>query len=105
MANKIADVNKKKEFYLIAFKENLILKNHFKQIISDSVYRWNNAREMQIEAWIDKNTPYNSPVSSDLFTDLPEKALWTLISIFISCVILINVILSLIKTRGMKRVQ
>jgi hypothetical protein len=92
-ANKNSDPKEKKEFYLIAYKENLILKKYFTKSIKNSVYLWDKAKSENLEGLIDKNKPYKSPVSANLFTAFSEEAMWITIFALIFLIIIINFIL------------
>jgi len=72
-------LSEKKESYLIAYKENLILEKYFSRSIEKSVYRWNADIVQELKAAIDKNKTYKSPVSSNLFTSFSEKSMWIFI--------------------------
>lgn len=91
-ANKTSNLKEKKEFYLIAYKENLILKKYFTRSIKNSVYLWDKAKIGKLEGLIDKNKPYESPVSANLFTAFSEKTMWITIFALISFLVLINFI-------------
>ncbi len=90
--NKTSDLNEKKEFYSIAYKENLILEKYFRQSIKKSVYAWDENSIKKTEAFIDKNIHYESPVSANLITSLSEKAVWVTILSLIFFMILTNLI-------------
>jgi len=93
-------LNEKKEFYLIAYKENLILEKYFSRSIEKSVYHWNKDILKELEALVDKSRPYESPVSANLFTSLSEKSVWVSIFALIFFIVLINFILAFIKKRA-----
>jgi hypothetical protein len=92
-------LSERKEFYFIAYKENLILERYFSHCIEKSVYRWNEDILQESEALIDKSKPYESPVSANLFTEFSEKTMWIFILSLISFLVFINLILPFIKKR------
>ena len=89
----------KKEFFLIAYKENLIIKKYFNQSIKNSIYFWDELKNMRIGSFIDKNKTYESPVSSNLFLGFSEKNIWTAIIIVIVLLLLINLVISYRKSK------
>ena len=88
-----SNINEKKEFYLTAFKENLILEKYFKNSIEKSVYHWNDDILHESEAIIDKSKHYESPVSANLFTSFSEKTAWIIILNSIFFLLVVNIIL------------
>ncbi len=98
--NSTSNLNEKKEFYLIAYRENLILEKYFSRSIEKSVYHWNKDILKESEALVDKSKPYESPVSANLFTSFSEKSIWVSIFALIFFTVLINFILAFIKKRG-----
>ncbi len=96
-ARKTSKLNKKKEFYLIAYKENLILEKYFSNSIKKSIYIWNEDIFRELDTLIDKSKPYESPVSANLFTSFSEKIMWISIFALILSLILINFIFPYIK--------
>ena len=91
-ANEISDQNKKREFYLISFKENLILKKYFNKSTKNSVHYWDDDKVLKLDELIDKNKPYESAVSSNLFTSFSEKTMWIVIFILLTILASINFI-------------
>lgn len=91
------NLNEKKEFYLTAYKENLILKKYFSHSIDKSVYRWNEDIFQELKPLVDKSKPYESPVSSNLFTSFSEKTMWISTLVLIFFILIINLTLPLIK--------
>lgn len=98
-ARKTANKDKKRDFFFIAYKENLILKKYFTQTIKNSVYWWEDDKTNKIEALIDKDIHYESPVSANLFTAFSEKAIWAFILVLISLLALFNFIFVFIERR------
>jgi hypothetical protein len=92
-ANKSSNPKEKKEFYLIAYKENLILKKYFTKSIKNSVYLWDKAKIEKLKELIDINKSYKSPVSANIFTAFSEKAMWISIFVLIFLLAMINLIL------------
>jgi hypothetical protein len=95
-----SNLNEKKELYLIAYKENLILESYFSHSIEKSVYRWNKEIFKELEAFAEKSRPYESPVSANLFTSFSEKSAWVSIFAIIFFLVLTNLILPLIKKQN-----
>jgi len=95
-----SNLNEKKEFYLIAYKENLILEKYFSHSIEKSVYHWNKDILKELEALVDKSKTYESPVSANLFTSFSEKSVWVSIFVLIFFLVLTNLILPLIKKQN-----
>ncbi len=91
------NLNEKKEFNFIAYKENSILEKYFSHSIRKSVYRWNEDIIQEATALINKNEPYESPVSANLFTSFSEKTMWISILALIFFVLIINFIFPFIK--------
>jgi hypothetical protein len=85
--------DEKKESYFIAHKENLILQKYFTQALKKSVYAWDEATLKEVEALINKNKSYESPVSANLFTSFSEKTVWISISSIIILLTIVNLIL------------
>jgi len=92
-----SSLNKKKEFFFIAYKENLILEKFFSTSSKKSVYHWNEDIIQESKALIDHNKPYESPVSANLFTSFSEKTMWIFIIAMIFSLVIINLILPIIK--------
>lgn len=102
-AKNTSDPGKKREFFFIAYKENLILKKYFTQSIEKSVYQWKNDIVAKSEALIDKNKSYESPVSANLFTSFSEKTVWIIIFSLIFFLVLVNVLFPFIKRTDKSR--
>ena len=92
-AKTASKIDAKKESYFIAYKENLILEKYFGNTIRKSVYAWDENQIKEIEASIDKNRLYESPVSANLFTSFSEKTVWITICSTISLLVFLNIIL------------
>jgi len=90
-----SDINKKKEFYFTAIKENHILEKYFSLTIKNSVYLWDDNRIKILEDLTEKDNSYESPVSANLFTDFTERSTWITILTLISILVAINVIWTL----------
>ena len=90
---------KKEEFFLISYKENLILEKYFRNSIEKSIYRWNEDILYELEAIIDKDKHYESLVSANLFTSFSEKTVWTVILSIIFFLVLVNFIFPYIEKR------
>ncbi len=87
-----SNLNEKKEFYFIAYKENLILEKYFSHSTEKSVYQWNKDFLQESEALINKGNLYESPVSANLFTSFSEKTVWTLVLSIIFFLVIVNLI-------------
>ena len=92
-----SNLSEKKEFYFIAYKENIILEKYFNQSIEKSVCRWNEDILREAESSIEKSKLYESPVSGNLFTSFSEKSIWIVIFSLIFILVLINIIFSYIR--------
>ena len=88
---------KKEEFFLISYKENLILEKYFNHSIENSFYHWNEDVFQELETLIEKSKHYNSPVSANLFSRFTEKTIWLSILTLISSLVLINLTFSFFK--------
>jgi len=92
-----SNLNEKKEFNFIAYKENFILEKYFSHSIRKSAYRWNEDIIQEAKALIDQSKHYESPVSANLFTSFSEKTMWISILALIFFVLIINFIFPFIK--------
>jgi hypothetical protein len=92
-----SEIAEKKGSYFIAYKENLILQKYFTQSVKKSVYSWDENKIKEAEILIDRNKPYISPVSANLFTSFSEKTVWISIIIILSFLVVINLIFPYIK--------
>jgi len=91
------NLNDKKEFYFIAYKENLILEKYFSHSIERSVYHWNKDFLQESEVSVNKSKPYESPVSANLFTSFSEKTMWASIFALISFLVLFNLVFPFVR--------
>jgi len=87
-----SNLNEKKKFHLIAYKENLILEKYFSHSIEKSVYHWNEDALQELEVSIDKSKAYESPVSANLFTSFSEKRIRIFILFILIVMGLVNFI-------------
>jgi len=92
-----SELNEEKESFLIAYKEDLILKKYFTQSMQNSVFWWDEDKIGKFEFLIDKNRHYESPVSANLFTSFSEKSVWIAIITILTILVLINLILPFLK--------
>ena len=92
-----SDLDEKKEYYFVAYKENLILEKYFSQSIKRSVYKWSEDNLRRAVELIDKNKSYESPVSAELFNLISEKIIWLAIFALISILVVVNLLLRLLK--------
>lgn len=81
----------RRRFYLVSYKENLILEKYFSQTLRLSPYKWKNPQIQRIQNRIDIHRFYKSPVSSQLFTAFREKSMWTAILILLTLLALGNI--------------
>ncbi len=77
------DKKQKRQNLFIAFKENEILEKYFGHTLKESPYAWSKEFAAQVEAQIDKEISYKSPVSASFFSPKSEKQLWIIILIFL----------------------
>ncbi len=80
----------KKQNFFIAFKENQILEKYFGHTMKESPYAWSEETKTRIEAQIDKNDTYKSPVSASFFSPKSEKQMWIVILIFLTLLFIAN---------------
>ncbi len=80
-----------KENLTSAFKENLILERYYGETLRHSAYLWSVAEVEKYKKIVDLNLPYESSVSSELFTTFTERELWIGIGVFLTLLIAINV--------------
>ncbi len=76
------------------------MEKYFSHSIEKSVYHWNEDVLQELEALVDKNRPYESPVSANLFTSFSERSVCASIFALIFFIVLINFILAFIKKRA-----
>ena len=84
------DEKQKRQNLFIAFKENEILKKYFGHTIKESPYAWSKETTALVEAQIDKNVSYKSPVSASFFSPKSEKQMWIVILIFLTLLFAAN---------------
>jgi len=84
--------NKKaeQESLFIAFKENLILEKYFGQTLKKSSYAWDEEKRKQVEASVDRNRPYKSPVSRGVI-HVQEKTIWFFILGVLGMLVFLNI--------------
>jgi len=92
-AKKISDLKEKREYFLISYKENLILEKYFGNTVRRSAYAWGKDKITEVKRLIDRNKPYKSPARLNLITAFSQRTLWVAISVFISLIVAINLIL------------
>jgi len=95
--NKETNHNKKREFYFVSYKENLILQKYFTETVKNSVYWWGEDKIKKVEELIDENRSYESPVSASLFTVFSEKSMWMGIFLLLCFLLIINIIIHKLK--------
>ena len=82
---------KRKAYFTIAYKENLILEKYFGKTLGQTVYYWDQNTRDTVKEKSDPEADYQSPVSSNLFTSFTEKQLWGLVVGIACAFILINI--------------
>jgi hypothetical protein len=80
-------------FWMVAYRENLILERYFGETLRGSGYRWSEDRKREIEGWVDLGGEYESPVSKELFTRFTERGVWLGIGGVLGFLVLVNVVL------------
>lgn len=85
-----SDESEKREFALVAYKENLILEKYYPRTLENSAYRWTEEGLQDFWPWVDKNKPYESPVSADLFTSFSETTMWRTILVLLAMLAVFN---------------
>jgi len=95
--NEETNHNKKREFYFVSYKENLILQKYFTETVKNSVYWWGEDKIKKVEELIDENRSYESPVSANLFTVFSEKSMWMGIFLLLCFLLIINIIFHKLK--------
>jgi len=84
----------KKDHLFIAYKENLILEKYFGETLLASGYAWPKEKTAVMESLIEKNAPYDSPVSKNVFYWLQEGRMWATIIVILVLLITYNVYFS-----------
>ena len=85
---------KRKAYFTIAYKENLILEKYFGKTLGRTVYYWDQNTRDAVKAESDPEADYQSPVSSNLFTSFTEKQLWALVGGIACALLLVNIWMS-----------
>ncbi len=84
---------REKSALFVAYKENLILERYFTRTLRSSGYQWDREKVAAVERLIDKEAPYTSPVSKDLFYWLSEGAMWAGIIAALLALVGMNILL------------
>jgi len=82
---------KRKAYFTIAYKENLILEKYFGKTLGQTVYYWDQNTRDTVKSESDPAADYQSPVSSNLFTSFTEKQLWSLVGGIACALLLVNI--------------
>ena len=90
----------RKFFYLMAFKENLILDKYFSQTLRKSPHRWKKKQANMIKRLIEPAAPYESPIRFGLVYPWSETTLWVSDLIFLLVLLGVNIFLA--RTRKFK---
>lgn len=94
----------RRENFLIAYKENLILEKYFGHTLKGSPYNWAESRKAQVLDKIDPNTPYKSPVSAGVWATVSERVTWSIIAVLLLALLFINLYFPLMsKTQDTKK--
>lgn len=89
-AQMAANVKDKKNFFLAAYKENLILEKYFGRTLRKASGGWKKEQLRQAASLIDKSRPYSSPLPFGVTVPFSEKTLWITISGLLIIVIVFN---------------
>lgn len=84
------DGKQKRQNFFIAFKENEILEKYFGNTLKESPYAWSKKTTDLVEAQMDNNAPYKSPVSASFFSPKSENQMWIVILIFLTLLFVAN---------------
>jgi len=87
-------IRDKKNYFLAAYKENLILEKYFGHTLKKASGRWNKRQLLQISSLIDKNQPYSSPMSFGATIPFSEFTVWITIAAFLMIIIALNILLT-----------
>lgn len=79
----------RRENFLIAYKENLILEKYFGQTLIRSPYNWDEAMKARVRGNIDPKAVYESPVSKGVWATVNERAAWSIIGVILLMLIII----------------
>ena len=88
-AGKAKNEKARREVLFASYKENLILETYFTQTLEKSSYAWSAAKKKSIEAIIDRDKPYRSPVSAGFF-QVTEKTVWVIILFVLGAAAVLN---------------
>lgn len=91
---------KRKAYFTISFKENLILEKYFGNTLGQTVYYWDQNIRETVKAKSDPDADYQSPVSSNLFTSFTEKQLWGFVGSIASALLLANIWIAVRRTKN-----
>jgi len=86
------ELDERKKYYFIAYKENLIVQKYFTRSVGESVYSWGEDKVKESESLVDITDPYESTVSAGLITSFSEISMWITIGIVLIVLVLINII-------------
>ncbi|MBM3295237.1 MAG: VanZ family protein [Candidatus Aminicenantes bacterium] len=78
------DARARREAWLVAAKENLILETYFGRTLAESGYAWPAEKRRAIHEAVDLSRPYKSPVGRGILPGFDEKALWILIAVLLA---------------------
>jgi len=87
-----ADLDRRKEHFLIAHKENRILEKYFGRTLARSPYCWPEQRTRRVEEEVSgADAFYRSPVGAGLTLPFNETAMWGIIAASFAALFLANV--------------
>ena len=89
-----AEGGRRKEYFTVAYKENVILERYFGETLKRSVYKWPEEKKREIGREADTGGFYESPVSKQLFTRFTEKGVWMGIGGILVLLVLVNIFVS-----------
>jgi len=87
------DINRKKNFFFTAYKENLILEKYFGHTLRKASGRWKREQFKLVESLIDRSLPYSSPLGFGATIPFSERSLWLAILTILITVIGLNIYL------------
>jgi hypothetical protein len=93
------DKKVRRENFLIAYKEDLILEKYFCQTLEKSPYRWNESQKAEVLDKVDPKAPYESPVSAGVWATMNESRTW----VVITAILVVLIIFNLFFTRSPKQ--
>jgi hypothetical protein len=90
----------RRENFLIAYKENLILEKYFGLTLERSPYNWDVSQKRKLLKKIDPKTPYESPVSRGVWATVNEGLTWTIIVAILALLFFVNLYIQRLLKKG-----